>query len=117
MDATLISAIQASTATRTDATVYKTGMEVEVHQIIKEGDKERTQIFKGLIISMKGKTALDKVITVRADIDGIGIEKIFPINSPFISKIIVLRQFKVRRKNIGYIRELTGKAARLKEIK
>jgi large subunit ribosomal protein L19 len=117
MDATLIAAIQASTSTKTDTPTYKTGMEVEVHQIIKEGEKERIQLFRGLIIAMRGKTHLDKVITVRTDIDGIGIEKIFPINSPFISKIVVLRQFKVRRKNIGYIRELTGKAARLKEIK
>lgn len=117
MDATLISAIQASTQTKSDNSEINTGMEVEVHQIIKEGEKERIQIFRGLVISLKGKTALDKVITVRSDIDGIGIEKIFPINSPFISKIVVLRQFKVRRKNIGYIRELTGKAARLKEIK
>ena len=66
---------------------------------------------------MKGKTSLDKVITVRADVDGIGIEKIFPVNSPYIAKIVVLRQFKVRRANIGFIRNLTGKAARLKEIK
>ncbi len=119
MDSTLIAAIQASTSTKTDSTtpVVKTGMEVEVHQIIKEGEKERIQIFRGLVITTKGKTFLEKVITVRADIDGIGIEKIFPINSPYISKIVVLRQFKVRRKNIGYIRELTGKAARLKEIK
>ena len=57
------------------------------------------------------------MITVRADMDGIGIEKIFPVNSPFIQKIDILRQFKVRRANIGYIRNLTGKAARLKEIK
>lgn len=117
MDATLISAIQASTQTKPDNSEINTGMEVEVHQIIKEGEKERIQIFRGLVISLKGKTALDKVITVRTDIDGIGIEKIFPINSPFIAKIVVLRQFKVRRKNIGYIRGLTGKAARLKEIK
>jgi large subunit ribosomal protein L19 len=57
------------------------------------------------------------MITVRADIDGVGIEKVFPINSPFIADIKVLRKFKVRRNNIGYIRGLTGKAARLKEIK
>ena len=116
MDATLIAQIQAG-AEKTDNPILATGMEVEVHQIIKDGDKERTQIFRGLIISMRGKTALDKVITVRADIEGIGIEKIFPINSPYIAKIVVLRRFKVRRKNIGYIRELSGKAARLKEIK
>jgi large subunit ribosomal protein L19 len=117
MDSTLIAAIQSSTQTSRDQKELKTGMEIEVHQIIKDGEKERIQMFKGLIISMKGKTELDKVITVRADIDGIGIEKIFPIYSPFISKIVILRQFKVRRKNIRYIRDLTGKAARLKEIK
>ena len=116
MDATLIAQIQAG-AQKTDNPILETGMEVEVHQIIKDGEKERIQLFRGLIISMRWKTALDKVITVRADIEGIGIEKIFPINSPYISKIVVLRKFKVRRKNIGYIRELTGKAARLKEIK
>ncbi len=117
MDSTLIAAIQAGTSTKTDSPIIKTGMEIEVHQIIKEGEKERVQIFKGLVISSKGKTFLEKTITVRSEIDGIGIEKIFPINSPYIAKIVVLRQFKVRRKNIGYIRELTGKAARLKEIK
>lgn len=120
MDSTLIAAIQAGSVTaskKDNASEIKTGQEVEVHQIIKEGEKERVQVFKGLVISMKGKTDLDKVMTVRATIDGIGIEKIFPINSPFISKIVILRQFKVRRANIGFIRELTGKAARLKEIK
>ncbi len=117
MDSTLIAAIQSSTQAYKDIPLLKTGMEVEVHQIIKEGEKERTQIFRGLIISMRGDTALSKVITVRATIDGIGIEKIFPVQSPFVGKIVVLRQFKVRRKNIGYIRDLTGKAARLKEIK
>ena len=117
MDSTLIAAIQASTQPTKDMPEIKTGMEIEVHQIIKEGEKERIQLFRGLVIAMRGKTELDKVMTVRADIDGIGIEKIFPIFSPFISKIVVLRQFKVRRKNIRYIRDLTGKAARLKEIK
>lgn len=81
------------------------------------GDKERIQKFKGLIIAMRWATPLTRMITVRADVDGIGIEKIFPINSPAVAKIEILRQFKVRRNNIGYIRELTWKAARLKEIK
>jgi large subunit ribosomal protein L19 len=117
MDSTLIAAIQAGTSQKNDETKYQAGMEVEVHQIIKDGEKERIQIFRGLIISQRGKTQLERVITVRAQIDGIGIEKIFPVNSPYISKIVVLRQFKVRRNHIGYIRGLTGKAARLKEIK
>jgi large subunit ribosomal protein L19 len=115
-DTTLINAIQATVA-KDGAVNLETGMEVEVHQIIRDGDKERIQKFRGLIISMRGATPLNRMITVRADVDGIGIEKIFPINSPSISKIDVLRKFKVRRNNIGYIRELSGKAARLKEIK
>ena len=114
-DTTLITAIQGDV--KKDLPRFKTGMEVEVHQILREGDKERIQKFKGLIISQKGSTPLTHVITVRADVDGIGIEKIFPVNSPAIAKIEILRQFKVRRNNIGYIRELSGKAARLKEIK
>jgi large subunit ribosomal protein L19 len=94
-----------------------TGMEVEVHQVIKEGEKSRIQKFRGLVIRTKGASPLTKTITVRKDVDGIGVEKIFAIHSPGISKIEVLRSFKVRRKYISFIRNLTGKAARLKEIK
>lgn len=120
MDSTLIAAIQAGqdgTSLKTDLPVIKTGQEIEVHQKIKDGDKERIQIFRGLVVSHKGDTPLSKMITVRATLDGIGIEKIFPLHSPYIAKIVVLRQFKVRRKSIKFIRDLTGKAARLKEIK
>jgi large subunit ribosomal protein L19 len=116
MDVTLINVIQAG-AQKDDAPVLETGMEVEVHQIIREGEKERIQKFRGLIISMKGATPLTRMITIRNDVDGIGVERIIPVNSPFIAKIEVLRKFKVRRNNIKYIRELSGKAARLKEIK
>lgn len=117
MDSTLLQTLQAGTISDKTMPTIETGMEVEVTQIIKEGEKERTQKFKGLVIATKGKTTLDKVFTVRALMDGIGIEKIFPIYSPFVADIRVLRKFKVRRKKIGFIRELTGKAARLKEIK
>lgn len=113
---TLIQQIQESTHTSSDQK-YRTGMEVEVHQIIREGDKERIQKFRGIIIRMSGATDLDRTIVVRAEFDGIGIEKLFPVNSPSIAKIDILRQFKVRRKDISYIRDLSGKAARLKEIK
>lgn len=118
-DVALVKAIQQGTVANPKDTVavYETGMEVEVHQIIREGDKERTQKFRGLIISMRGSTAFDRVLTIRSDVDGIGIERLIPVNSPTIAKIEVLRKFKVRRKNIGFIRGLTGKAARLKEIK
>jgi large subunit ribosomal protein L19 len=92
-------------------------MEFEVHQTIKDGEKTRTQKFKGLVIHTRGKSPLEQTIVVRKDVDGIGIEKIFAIHSPTISKIEVLRSFKVRHKNIAFIRALRGKAARLKEVK
>ena len=116
MDTTLIKAIQKDSV-KADVPTISTGDEVEVHQIIKEGNKERVQKFKGLVINVSGKTALEKMITVRKDSEGVAIEKIFPIHSPAIAKIEVLRSFKVRRANIGFIRSLTGKASRLKELK
>ena len=116
MDAALIKTIQQDSI-KDERPEITTGMEIEVHQIIKEWAKERVQKFKGLVISTHGKTALDRTITVRKDVDGVGIEKIFPIHSPGIAKIDILRAFKVRRKNISFIRELKGKAARLKEVR
>ena len=101
----------------------KTGMEVEVSIIIKDevtkgkAGKERIQKFKGLVIKTAGKSPLEKTITVRRKIGAFGVEKIFAIHSPSIDNITILRQFKVRRKSIKFIRELTGKAARLKEVK
>ncbi len=95
----------------------KTGMEVEVHQIIKEGSKERIQKFKGLVIKTAGKSALENTMTVRRKIGAFGVEKVFAIHSPTIKQIDIIRQFKVRRKSIKFIRDLTGKAARLKEVK
>ena len=95
----------------------KTGMEVEVHQKISEGGKERIQRYKGIVIKVAGKSELELTMTVRRKIGAFGVEKVFAIHSPTIDKIDVLRQFKVRRKSIKFIRELTGKAARLKEVK
>lgn len=95
----------------------KTGMEVEVYQIIKEGGKERIQRFKGLVIKTAGKSEMEKTITVRRKVGPFGVEKIFSIHSSTIQKIEVMRQFKVRRKSIKFIRDLTGKAARLKEVR
>lgn len=95
----------------------KTWMEVEVFQLIKEWNKERIQRFKGLVIKTAGKTELEKTITVRRKVGAFGVEKIFTIHSPNIQKIEIIRQFKVRRKSIKYIRDLTWKAARLKEVR
>lgn len=92
-------------------------MEVEVEQIIKEWNKERKQRFKWLVIKKSGKTPLEKTITVRKTTDWFAIEKIFPLHSPRVGNIEILRQFKVRRSNIAFIKKLSGKAARLKEVK
>lgn len=102
---------------KADIPEYKTGMEVEVYQIIAEWDKSRVQRFKGIIIRTAWKTPLEKTITVRRKVGPFGVERIFAIHSPTIEKIEIIRQFKVRRKYIGFIRDLTWKAARLKEIK
>ncbi len=100
-----------------DRPTVRTGMEVEVSQIIKENWKERIQKFKWVVIKTAGKSALEKTITVRRKVWPFGVEKIFPIHSPTVDKIEISRQFKVRRKNIGYLRTAQGKDARLKEIK
>ena len=95
----------------------QTGMEIEIYQKIKEGSKERIQRFKWVVIKTAGKSALEKTVTVRRKVWAVAIEKIIAVHSPTIEKIEVLRSFKVRRKSIKYIRNLTGKAARLKEIR
>ncbi len=95
----------------------RTGMEVEVYQKIKEGAKERIQRFKGIVIKAAWKSDLEKTITVRRKVWAFGVEKIFAVHSPNIEKIEIMRQFKVRRKSIKFIRDLTGKAARLKEVR
>lgn len=112
----LVSKIQ-SAFLRENIVDYRTGMEVEVYQVISEWNKTRIQRFKWIIIKTAWKTALEKTITVRRKVWPFGVERIFAIHSPTIEKIEIIRQFKVRRKNIWFIRELTWKAARLKEIK
>ena len=103
-----------TTNTDTQIDRLQPGMRVAVHQKIREGSKERIQIFEGLIIQTKGK---NKTIIVRRVVKGYGVEKIFNINSPFISKIVIKKQAKVRRANLGYMRNLQGKSARLKKDK
>ncbi len=95
----------------------RTGMEVEVHQKIKEWNKERVQKFKGIVIATAGKTTLEKTITVRRKVGPFGVERVFPLHSPTVTQIDILRQFKVRRKSIKFIKSLTGKASRLKEVR
>lgn len=89
---------------------------VRVHKRIKEGEKERVQVFKGLIIAIKGKQSSSPTITVRRESQKIGVEAIFPVHLPTIEKIEVLRHSKVRRSKLYYMRDLTGKAAKMKAI-
>lgn len=95
---------------RTDIPEIKTGDIVRVHKKIKEGDKERVQIIKGLVISIKGKQSSSPTITVRRE----GVEMIFPIYLPTIEKIEVLRHSKVRKSKIYYMRERSGKSAKMR---
>ena len=91
------------------------GDTIKVHQKIKEGDKERIQIFEGIIIAKKHGKGIPGTMTVRKVIDGIGVERVFPIHSPSIDKIEVLRHGKVRRAKLYYLRTAKGKKARLKK--
>ncbi len=101
---------------RSDITSFNIGDTVRVMVKVKEGDKERIQAYEGVVIARKGK-GIRETFTVRRVSFGIGVERTFPINSPRIDKIIVVRKGKVRRAKIYYIRDLSGKAAKVKEIK
>lgn len=94
----------------------KPGYLVAVHQRIKEGNKERVQVFQGTVIKTNAGHDVNDMFTVRKVSEGIGVEKTFPVHSPTIVKIEVLRAHKVRRAKLNYLRELSGKALRMKEI-
>ncbi|HPQ09038.1 MAG TPA: 50S ribosomal protein L19 [Bacteroidia bacterium] len=93
---------------------FKAGDTITVHYKIKEGDKERVQNFTGVVIQIKNENAT-RTFTVRKISHGVGVERIFPYNSPFIEKIDIVKRGKVRRARIYYIRNLSGKSARIKE--
>jgi|TARA_B100002019_G_scaffold293464_1_gene321257 large subunit ribosomal protein L19 len=97
-----------------DRVEFSAGDTVKVSVSIKEGTRERVQIFEGLVIKRQGG-GVGGTFTVRKISYGIGIERTFPVNSPFITKIEVVRKGAVRRAKLGYIRNLSAKAARIKE--
>ncbi len=101
---------------RTDIPSFKPGDTVKVHVKIKEGDKERIQVFEGICIAQK-HGSVRATFTVRKISFGHGVERIFPLHSRVIDKIEVVRSGRVRRAKLYYIRELRGKAARIREIK
>ena len=93
---------------------FKSGDQVKVYFKVIEGANERIQVFEGIVIRIKG-SGLSKTFTVRKISFGVGIERIFPIYSPRIDKIEVVRRGKVRRAKLYYLRNLSGKAARISE--
>ena len=98
---------------RNDLPEFKTGDSIDVHVRVVEGDKERIQVFSGTVLQLRG-SGISKTFTVRKISSGIGVEKIFPINSPMISTIKKNHSTKIRRAKLFYLRKLRGKAARLK---
>ena len=93
---------------------FQPGDTIKVHTKIIEGDKQRIQVFEGVVIARKGGGSRES-FTVRKISYGVGVERIFPLHSPKIAKIEVVRKGRVRRAKLYYLRELRGKAARIKE--
>jgi len=93
---------------------FRVGDAVKVHVKVKEGDKDRIQVFQGMVIAMKGGGP-GSMFTVRKISDGIGVERIFPLHSPIIGKIEVVRRGRVRRAKLYYLKGRKGKAARIEE--
>lgn len=98
-----------------DLPEIRAGDTVKVYQKVKEGDKEKTQSFEGVVLARKHGKGITSTITVRRVILGVGVERIFPLHSPTITKIEVLRRGKVRRAKLYYLREAKGRKARIKE--
>jgi large subunit ribosomal protein L19 len=101
---------------RSDIPQFKAGDTIAVYYKVIEGNKERVQIFEGVVIRLN-RGGLSKTFTVRKVSSGIGIERIIPINSPMIEKIVVLKVGRVRRSKLYYLRGLSGKQSRIKEIR
>ena len=101
---------------RTDLPDFRPGDTLKVNVRVREGDKERLQAFEGVCIARKGG-GMHETFTVRKISAGVGVERIFPLNSPNVSSVQVMRKGKVRRAKLYYLRKLTGKATRIKENK
>jgi large subunit ribosomal protein L19 len=98
---------------RMDLPQFKGGDTVKVHMRIIEGEKERIQVFQGVVLRVnRGKT--DATFTVRKVSDGVGVERVFPMHSPYIERVEVLSEGKVRRSRMYYLRQRRGKASRIK---
>ena len=101
---------------RTDIPPFRPGDTLRVNVRVREGDKERLQAFEGVCIARRG-SGVSETFTVRKISNGIGVERIFPLHSPMIGDLAVVRRGQVRRAKLYYLRNLTGKATRIKERK
>ncbi|MGI6510941.1 MAG: 50S ribosomal protein L19 [Catenisphaera adipataccumulans] len=101
---------------KSDIPEFRTGSTVRVHVRIKEGNKSRIQVFEGVVIERSGG-GISETFTVRKMSSGIGVERKFPLHSPVIDHIEVVRNGKVRRNKLTYLRNRSGKSARIKEIR
>ena len=101
---------------RANVPPFRSGDTVRVNVRVKEGDKERLQAFEGVCISRRG-AGVSQTFTVRKISNGVGVERIFPLHSPMVADIAVVRRGRVRRAKLFYLRSLTGKATRIKERK
>ncbi len=105
-----------SSQERTDLPDFSTGDTIRVHIKIKEGTKERIQNFEGFVLKRSKTKSNEATFTVRRESFGVGVEKTFPVNSPIVSKIELLKKGKVRRSRIFYMRDRRGKSARIKTV-
>jgi large subunit ribosomal protein L19 len=101
---------------RSDVPPFRPGDTLRVNVRVKEGEKERLQAFEGVCIARRG-SGVSETFTVRKVSNGVGVERIFPVHSPMIGDIVVVRRGMVRRAKLYYLRNLTGKATRIKERK
>ena len=100
---------------KSEITDFNVGDTVRVHAKVKEGQRERIQVFEGTVLKRQGGSSRETV-TVRKFSNGAGVEKTWPLHSPIVEKIEVVRRGKVRRAKLNYLRERTGKAAKVKEL-
>jgi large subunit ribosomal protein L19 len=109
----LVKFVEEQVIVKNEFPAFKSGDTVSIHYKIREGNKERIQIYQGVVLQ-RNSVGANETFTVRKMSNGVGVERIFPINSPNIAKIEVNSHGKVRRAKLFYLRELTGKAARIK---
>ncbi|GAA4131992.1 50S ribosomal protein L19 [Sphingobacterium lactis] len=109
----LVKFVEEQAVVKNEIPAFKAGDTISVHYKIREGNKERVQVYQGVVIQLNSE-GVNATFTVRKISNGVGVERIFPINSPNIEKIEVNSVGKVRRAKLFYLRGLTGKAARIK---